>query len=243
MELNDKYRNIFVDRGTNAENSMKTVNVLKEIPSGNYVFENKTIVKCSSLQNKNNNYKSIIKYNYNCNLIGLWQNDQNSSKVIDEMNVLGFSGEFKTSQISLIISKIKALQENLDFFGVKILKNGDIFKFETPQTMALTQMTVGKHYVEETLMKNSGFYLESHDLPHLHIPLNSNSNGYIIFAKKMSAKKYVVNAVKIPVGCAIYTPPNVLHCDAFLIGDFKVCYGVTKNYSTNNFYKINVNII
>ena len=43
---------------------------------------------------------------------------------------------------------------------------------------------------------------------------------------------YQLTAFKIPFGYAIYTGPNVIHADSFLIGDYSVVYSITENYST-----------
>jgi len=44
--------------------------------------------------------------------------------------------------------------------------------------------------------------------------------------------EYRLSAYKIPFGYGIYTPPHLLHADAFLVGRYIVVYSVTENFST-----------
>ena len=100
------------------------------------------------------------------------------------------------------------------------------------------------NYIEDYIMDESrggGIYFEYHNLPHIHIPLDSCSGGYIILAKKIRNNRYDVSAFTIPLGKALYINPNVIHNDCFLIGDYNVVYGMSKNYSTailKNFNKL-----
>ena len=41
-----------------------------------------------------------------------------------------------------------------------------------------------------------------------------------------------LSAFKIPYGTAFYTPPFVVHCDAFLVGKYTVAYTATPNFQT-----------
>ncbi len=95
-------------------------------------------------------------------------------------------------------------------------------------------MNIGENYVEHFLFKEDGgggCYLEYHNTPHLHIPINKNSCGYLILGKFVDNKVHL-SAFKIPFGYAIYTSPFTVHCDGFLVGDYTVLYTVTPNYST-----------
>lgn len=178
--------------------------------------------------------------NCNVNLVGSWDG-YIDNEFKDEMNILGESSMFYTKQISVIVPEIETTQNNFNLFGAQLINDQDRFWFETPQKMAFTRMDIGLNYVEETLIPKNGFYLEYHDLPHLHVPMNKSSAGFLILGKKISDKKYVLNAFRIPFGKAVYTPPNVIHCDSLLTGEWMVAYGVTKNYSTRNIgSKINI---
>lgn len=45
MNLNEKYKDIFVFRGTKKNNTMKTVEVLRELCTGVYLFEHGKLIK------------------------------------------------------------------------------------------------------------------------------------------------------------------------------------------------------
>lgn len=95
-------------------------------------------------------------------------------------------------------------------------------------------MEIGKKYVEGFLLnkdKGGGCYLEYHDTPHLHIPLNKDSKGYLILGK-FSKDEVHLSEFSIPYGYAIYTPSLTIHCDGFLVGHYMVLYTITPNYST-----------
>ena len=76
----------------------------------------------------------------------------------------------------------------------------------------------------------NGCYIEQHDNEHYHQPLNKQSSGYYILAKKISNNLYEFGAFKIPYGYGIYTLPYTYHTDSFLIGKYIVAYGLTNNY-------------
>jgi hypothetical protein len=91
-----------------------------------------------------------------------------------------------------------------------------------------------------------GVYLEYHNNPHFHMPLEEYCSGYLVLCKKEN-DKYYIDAFKIPYGYAIYTPGNIIHNDCFLVGKYLVVYSVSKEYSTvilktknNNLVKMNI---
>jgi hypothetical protein len=234
MNLNFKYNKIFVKRGTNNANSMETLEVIQEISRGIYEFKNGQLIdSVRTIDDKNRDLCKRMESHVN--LIGIWDITE-AFELRDQMNVLGISGVFCTQQASITINKLATNQCNLDYFGVTLVNDRDIFMFETPQTIPLTIMKIGPKYAEQTLLKNRGFYLEKHDLPHFHSPINIHSGGVYILAKQVKENHYIVNAFDIPLGKSIYTPAGIIHCDAFLTGFFNVAYGVTSNYSTKNLH-------
>ena len=79
--------------------------------------------------------------------------------------------------------------------------------------------------------KGGGSYLEWHDRPHLHMPLDADAGGYLILGRR-DGDDYVVSAFRILFGSAVYIPPEVLHADPYLVGNYLVIYSVTKNFPT-----------
>ena len=109
-------------------------------------------------------------------------------------------------------------------------------KFETKEPLPLTEMSIGVDYVNDFINNKDlggGQYLEYHDTPHYHAPLNSDNKGYIILGKMNDYKtKIRLSAFLIPYYKGLYTPGNIIHNDANLIGRWLVVYSKTENYST-----------
>ena len=115
--------------------------------------------------------------------------------------------------------------------------------------LPITVMNIGQNYAKHYLLhenKGGGSYLEYHDVPHFHMPLNEKSCGHIILGKIINDICHL-SAFKIPYGYAIYIKPNVIHCDGFLVGDYLVVYTITDKYSTvllkndNGIIDVNIN--
>ena len=99
--------------------------------------------------------------------------------------------------------------------------------------MAIFEMNITYDYINEYVMKlGGGLYLEYFDIHHIHIPLNNDSSGYIILAKKKPENIYELSAFQIPFGKALIIPPNITHNDCFLVGNYNIIYGISENYST-----------
>lgn len=72
-------------------------------------------------------------------------------------------------------------------------------------------------------------HLEHHSCPHYHQPLNGKSGGWIILGKFTDEKRLVqMSAFHIRHGFAVYMPSDVLHCDAYLTGDYLIAYAVAE---------------
>lgn len=115
------------------------------------------------------------------------------------------------------------------------MKIGDTIMFNSDAPLPVTIMNIGKNYAQDYLMNSEyggGFYLEVHDRPHFHMPLNENAKGYLVLGKMISEDLYELSAFRIPFGYAIYTPGGIIHDDGFLVGDYMVIFSVTKEYKT-----------
>lgn len=56
---------------------------------------------------------------------------------------------------------------------------------QNPYPFASSMVTVGPKYVKEYLLDSgSGVYLEQHEMPHIHRPMNSNAAGWMLLAEK-----------------------------------------------------------
>jgi len=95
-------------------------------------------------------------------------------------------------------------------------------------------MNIGKSYEDDYLKIENlggGSYIEYHDRHHFHLPLDSKAEGHMIIGC-IKDRKYTLSANKIPFGYGIYTPPNLLHPDAYLTGRYIIVYSVAKHFLT-----------
>jgi len=215
-----------IDRRTaTPESNMTTTKFIKEIKKNiNY-----KITPSSLEESKQNITLHIIKKRSKVNktFIKCDWNQQGTSLHTDSSNILGSSRKLEVTD-NIEIPTIKS--SDLWYYGVKLYNINDIISFD--EDLPLFEMEVGQNYVNEYIMKVAGgVYLEEHERPHFHMPLNSNSIGHIILGKHI-ANGLHVSAFQIPLGKALYMPNNIIHNDCFLIGKYNVIYSKTPNYKT-----------
>lgn len=237
----NKYNDIIVDRkGTSPTSFMKTTKIIKEInPRFIYKITKNNLIKTNKLSSNFVFKKTDIIIPRYAEIYGQWKN--NKLKYNKE-NILGQSSIFNSFYPFYKIPVDFTTQERLAFYGCYLYKNNSTIAFESDTCIPLTSMNIGKKYFSNYIMNKNlgnGFYLEYHDRPHYHQPLDINSRGFIILAKKFSEVIYLVTAFKIPFGYSLYIPPYVLHNDCCLIGKYNVIYSKTKKYSTANFHHNN----
>ena len=173
-------------------------------------------------------------------LTGEWHYQMTEDLVRSEKNsnILGDNGALllDLSQRKLDLPVICATQEALNVYGAQLVKWGDVIKFPCSQALPVTVVRIGKDYVKDYLLvtdKGGGCYLEYHDRPHFHAPMEGHTGGCLILGKaNIPRKTYQVTGFHIPYGYGILMHPSVLHSDAFLIGKFVVVYHVAYHYST-----------
>lgn len=204
--------------------------------------------------NKNNILKEIYEKQEEKKL--LWKepnnviiegyNKNNEDLILDNTNILGkndyFIVDMKTLTIPIIENPTKQL---LKYYNCKLVKEDDIIELQNNRNMYYFSMNIGINYMNGYLLRKNygnGFYLETHDTPHLHIPQNKNSRGYIVIGKKID-NKYQLSAFRIPYNYGIYIPPNVPHCDGTLIGEYNVLYTISDDYKTKLLYNKDMNIL
>ena len=116
-----------------------------------------------------------------------------------------------------------------------MLKSGDELAIEAPFALPVNVVRFEKNYVKGYLTLPShggGYYLETHDTPHLWSHLKEDGRGVVLLGKQAGDDLYHVTAFNIPFGTAIYAPGGVIHCDGLLIGDIMAIYTVTDHYSS-----------
>jgi hypothetical protein len=152
----------------------------------------------------------------------------------DESNILRGNGTLTVREKVIRVPVAATTDKNVASYGATLLKVGDVLRFETREYLPVTVTNIGSTYVDKFLYiegKGGGPYIEYHDRPHFHMPLEPSTGGYLLLGKVI-AGKYRLSAFAIPFGSAIYTGPNVLHADSFLIGRYAIVYSVTDDFST-----------
>ncbi len=163
---------------------------------------------------------------------GQWQIDEDTDA--GDANILGGFGRLMLTGERLLIPEAPATSEALAYYGARLIAIGDTMAFETDANLPVTVVRVGATYVEQYLKVaalGGGAFIEYHDRPHLHMPLEPTAGGYLLFGRA-DGDDYQFSAFRIPFGQAIYTPPYALHADPYLVGRYLVVYSVTKRYST-----------
>ena len=164
-------------------------------------------------------------------LSGVWNTDV--AVETEQANILGDVGILTLDAATVTIPEAPATPSMIGHYGACLLAMGDTVRFEADADLPVTLMEIGAGYVDEYLHvaeKGGGSYLEWHDRPHLHMPLDADAGGYLILGRR-DGEDYVVSAFRIPFGSAVYMPPEVLHADPYLVGNYLVIYSVTKSFS------------
>ena len=151
-----------------------------------------------------------------------------------QANILGGLGTLTLNASELNIPEATPTPEFLAFYDASLFRVGDLLTFESDHNLPVTIINIGQTYVEDYLHvegQGGGSFIEYHDRPHLHMPLDPKAHGHLLLGLS-DGDDYLLSAFPIPFGHAIYTKPVALHADPYLVGRYLVIYSVTKNYST-----------
>jgi len=173
----------------------------------------------------------FVKRPKRCVVNGDWNGCIQDVVETADSNILGTSCKFvlKDDEINIpVITKY-----DLEYYGVELYDIGDVFQFKANTKLPFFEMYIGKNYVDEFIMKKAGgVFIEKHDRPHYHIPLDEEAGGHVVIGKVASDGVLILSAFRIPYGSALYMPANVIHNDCFLTGRYGVVYSKTDNYLT-----------
>lgn len=164
---------------------------------------------------------------------GVWD-DSHHVEATSSANILGGTGTLAVDTDAVTVPEAPPTQEALGFYGARLVAHGETLAFEADQSLPVTLMDIGAGYVPGYLHVESlggGSFVEYHDRPHLHMPLDADARGHLLLGKR-DGEDYLLSAFPIPFGYAIYTPPMALHADPYLVGRYLVIYSVTENFST-----------
>lgn len=240
--MENSFDEIFVNRiGIGNDSNMTTTKLINvfEKPNQTLKFTGNELIECV------NEPTSVFSTNINqIKSLEIKGDIIKSNGEIKPNNILGPSDILVVdSQVN--IPEEETTQENLNFYGCKLLKPNDVFNLENNKPMPLLEMYVGRNYVKDYLLVDGlgdGFYIETHDTPHYHQPLSPNCSGHMILGIKLNGNLHLTK-FKIPYGYGLYTPPFVFHSDAYLIGYYHVIYNKANTFETLIFKYPNEQIV
>ncbi len=127
------------------------------------------------------------------------------------------------------IPTVTATVENVRHYGLQLIRNGEIFDVVSANfQIVMMRYDYTKDYKKDFLMRRyggGGVFVETHDFPHVHVPLSESCGGYIVIGKRVSDGDYHFTAFEIPYGYALYTPSNTIHGDGTLVGEYALTVG------------------
>jgi hypothetical protein len=246
-EYSDKYKELFVKRlGTTDDSYMITTDLIYIFPIQCTILFDRNTIKCTNKTNFIQIPKMLHPETPNFTIVeGNFFLKENNRSFISKNNILGNNSIFYTKTSVIQIPIIKCTSELLQFYGCTMLSNGDTLKLNNQTEMPFFKIIIGENYKNGFLLKEGlgeGFYIETHDTPHIHQPTNINSEGHLVLAKRYD-NMLLLSKVRIPYGKAIYIPPNTYHNDSLLIGDYNVLYTKTNNYQTYVFKTVDNKIV
>lgn len=168
-------------------------------------------------------------------LTGDWQSSVDFT--IEDANILGGNGRYLLAQgeNQLDIAIAQCTAEHLAYYGCQLVAVGEATRFESTGNLPLTVTSVGADYPEGYLLNpelGGGAYLEVHDRPHFHMPMDEGCGGYLIIGKRNKNGLDEVSAFQIPFGYGVNMAPWAIHSDAYLVGSYMVIYSATPEFST-----------
>jgi len=129
------------------------------------------------------------------------------------------------------IPVVTASKENVMYYGLTLIENDQAFELLSDEfAMVLAKYRYGKNYREDFLTEaagGGGYFVETHNFPHVHAPLSPDCGGYITIGKRLSADEFNFTAFSIPYGYALHTPANTIHGDGTIVGEHAITVAIT----------------
>ena len=168
-------------------------------------------------------------------LDGEW--DSEIDLTIADASILGGNGRYVLPEgcDKLGIRKAEATPGHLAYYDCHLVPVGGPVTFQANAPLPVTVTSVGQTYSVDYLQDakhDGGEYLEVHDRPHFHMPLDEEAGGHLFIGKIDECGARRISAFRIPFGYGILMAPWAIHADSHLIGRYMVIYSATKNFST-----------
>lgn len=124
------------------------------------------------------------------------------------------------------IPAVTATAENVKHYGLQLVEDKAVFSVSSREfQIAMMRYDYTKDYKKDFLMQKyggGGVFVETHNFPHVHVPLSEDCGGYIVIGKRVPDSTYHFTAFRIPYGYALYTPSNTIHGDGTLVGEYAI---------------------
>ncbi|MCG8531541.1 MAG: hypothetical protein MI749_12865, partial [Desulfovibrionales bacterium] len=164
---------------------------------------------------------------------GRWTSQLSHAR--EEANVLGQFGTLQTDCAFINIPRVTATREALGYYNSILVGENEAIEINAPFLLPVNVVTFDRNYEQGYLSLpdyGGGYYLETHNTPHLWSHLDKKGDGVVILGKNVADGHYHLTAFSIPYGKAIYAPGGVIHCDGLLTGRVMAIYTVTEDYSS-----------
>jgi len=129
------------------------------------------------------------------------------------------------------IPVVKASKDNVRYYGLTLVENHQAFELMSDEfAMVLAKYYYGANYREDFLTEvagGGGYFVETHNFPHIHAPLSPDCGGYMTIGKRLSANEFNFTAFSIPYGYALHTPANTIHGDGTIVGEHAITVAIT----------------
>jgi hypothetical protein len=125
-----------------------------------------------------------------------------------------------------MIPVVKASKENVKYYGLTLVENRHVVELLSDEfDLILAKYHYGKNYRHDFLTEaegGGGYFVETHNFPHIHAPLSPECGGYVTIGKRLSEDNFNFTAFSIPYGYALLTPANTIHGDGTIVGDYAI---------------------
>lgn len=161
----------------------------------------------------------------------IWYSPKNVRKTGINIRAGGNSNVFNDFGAILVpddfrIPIVKASKANVRHYGLTLIENQHAFELLSDEfDLILAKYRYGKNYRQDFLTEvegGGGYFVETHNFPHIHVPLSPDCGGYIIVGKKLSEENFNFTAFSIPYGFALHTPANTIHGDGTIAGEHAI---------------------
>ena len=160
-----------------------------------------------------------------------WHSPKNIRKAGINIKAGGNSNVFNGFGAILVpddfqIPIVEASKENVRHYGLTLIENQHALELLSDEfDLILAKYRYAKNYRQDFLTEvegGGGYFVETHNFPHIHAPLSPDCGGYITVGKKLSEDNFNFTAFSIPYGYALHTPANTIHGDGTITGEHAI---------------------